>query len=341
MKQLTIRDIARLSGVSTSTVSRAMNGETGINEKTRARILQVIRENHFVPNNSARNLKASETNTLAILINGMENPFFQDCLDLLEEKIRETGYSLTVRAIRSGQDEVEMAARLTNEKKLKGIIFLGGNPEKGRSRMKQIGIPYVRCTGAIMSIQDAGDILVTIDDEMESYRVTRYLLDKGHSRIAIIIADDHDAVSPYRLSGYRRALEEAGIPWNENLVRRMDPGIALYSTENCYITTRRLLESGEDFTALFVTSDAMALGAYKAIYEAGKRIPGDYSVIGFDGIPMGKYYYPSLTTLKQPHHEMVDATVDQLIRAIEGKAHEQQIIFSGSLEERGSVARLE
>lgn len=341
MSNLTIRDIAKLCNVSTSTVSRAMNGESGINKATKARILQVIEENNFKPNNSARNLKMIESDAIAVLVKGMSNPFFQTILTEIE-KMQYKDYSFVFHAVREDQNEVDVASELIIEKKLKGIIFLGGLVSPSNTAISRIDIPYVRCTGAIISGKKEWEgTSVAIDDEKESYRVTDYLIRKGHRRIAIITTNDADnSVGQLRIEGYKRALREHEIPFDPELLRPMDTNIQEYSYENGYVTTRKLIESGVDFTALYVTSDNMSFGAYKAIQEAGKKIPDDYSVVGFDGIEMTRYFHPALTTLKQPITQMARAAVEQMMKAIEGEETKNQIIFEGTLLERDSVKDL-
>lgn len=341
MSNLTIRDIARLCNVSTSTVSRAMNGESGINKETKKRILQVIEEHNFRPNNSARNLKMIESNTIAIIVKGMSNLFFQELIAEME-KIRCKDYTFLFHPVGENENEVDVARQLIVEKKLKGIIFLGGLAHPSKAAVSEINIPYVRCTGAIIPGQrEWTGTSVAIDDEKESYRVTEYLIKKGHTRIAMITTGNMDnSVGQLRLEGYKRALAENEVAFAPELLRMMDPKIQEYSMENGYVTTKKLLEAGVDFTALYVTSDRMSLGAYKAIQEAGKRIPEDYSVISFDGIEMTKYYHPSLTTLKQPVEAMAQAAIDQMMKAIEGEETVEQMIFEGKLLERDSVREL-
>lgn len=341
MSNLTIRDIARICNVSTSTVSRAMNGESGINKETKARILQVIQEHNFKPNNSARNLKMIESDAIAVLVKGMSNPFFQSLLAEIE-KIKHKDYSFLIHAVREDQNEVDVASELIVEKKLKGIIFLGGLVSPSNTAISRINIPYVRCTGAIIPGKKEWEgPSVAIDDEKESYRITEYLLRKGHKRIAILTTGDEDnSVGQLRIQGYKRALKEYGVPFDQELIRLIDSDVLEYSIENGYDTTKKLLESGISFTAVYATSDMMSFGAYKAILEAGKKIPDDYSVIGFDGIEMSKYFHPSLTTLQQPLSKMAKAAVEEMMKAIENEPTDNQIIFEGKLLERESVKDL-
>lgn len=341
MAALTIKDIAKLCGVSTSTVSRAINNETGINKETKERILETIAEYNFVPNNSARNLKMLDSNTIALLIKGIDNQFFQGMLHTFEDELNKIEYSFVVHAVGENQDEIAVAAELIKEKKLKGIIFLGGgHVENTDDVMIPLGVPYVRCTGAIEGRKLTGGCSITIDDRKESEKAVSYLIEKGHRRIAIFTAPDH-SVGRLRLEGYKDALAKHGIPFDENYVRYSKVTDKAYSMENGYLLGKSLIEDGTNCTAIFAVSDNMAMGVYKAIYEAGMRIPQDYSIIGFDGLDMTRYYHPSLTTIQQPVEDMVKASIKQLMKAIDGQElKEHQILYEGTLLERDSVIAL-
>ena len=127
MKAITIKDIAKKCGVGVSTVSRAINNHPDISEETKSKIMKVIKENNFIPNNSARNLKCLDTRTIAVLIKGIDNPFFQRMIKVFEEEIQDRKYIFVLQRVDSNQDEIEVALQLIKEKRLKGIVFLGGN----------------------------------------------------------------------------------------------------------------------------------------------------------------------------------------------------------------------
>ncbi len=339
MSTLTIKDIAKICGVSTSTVSRAMNGDSGINKETKARILKTIEEYNFVPNNSARNMRVIESNTIALLIKGIDNQFFQGMIHIFEQELDKLEYSFVIHAVGEEQDEISVAAELIKEKKLKGIIFLGGRLENTQEILKPIGIPFVRCTGAT-DITDShwGGSSITIDDVKESCKAVDYLISHGHKKIAIFTAapEDH-SVGRLRLEGYKKALSKHNLPVEEQLIRYSKREDKAYSMENGYILAKKMLQDKVKCTAIFAASDIMAMGIYKAIYEAGKRIPEDYSIVGFDGVEMTRYYHPSLTTIQQPVEELVKASIDQLMKAINGNDSHAKIFYDGKLLERDSV----
>lgn len=340
MSTLTIKDIAKLCNVGISTVSRAINNDPTINKDTRERVLKVVEEYHYVPNNSARNLKMTESNTIALLIKGIDNQFFQGMLKLFEEVLKKKEYSFLIHAVGEDQDDASVALELTKEKRLKGIIFLGGLINYSEEKINMLNIPYVLCTVAInRKVPKQNFLSVSINDEEESYRAVDYLCKKGHTKIAVIAGKKSDyAVGKLRLEGYKRALKENGIEYDESLIRYMCADLPEFSSANGYQVTKELLESGISFTAIYAISDLIAFGAYKAVFDAGKRIPEDYSVMGFDGLEMTKYFHPSLTTMVQPCKQMVENSIELLMGAIHGETEKKQLFFAAELLERDSVA---
>lgn len=343
METITIKDIARLSGVGVSTVSRAINNHPDINEETKTKIMEIIQEYNYVPNNSARNLKRSESKTIAVLIKGISNPFFSRMLTILEEEIQKKKYSFILQQVREQEDEIDVAIELVKEKRLKGIVFLGGFFTHSKEKLKQLNIPFVLSTiGLPEKFQDAGYSTVSVDDIKESYKIVDYLCSVGHQKIAIIAAcADDESIGKLRLNGYEKALEKHHIPLDNELVCRMKPDIESYSMESGYAVTKELLESGKDFTALYAISDSVAIGACKAIFDAGRRVPEDYSVAGFAGLDIAYYYQPSITTIRQPVEEMARESIQILFDIICKKASEKNIIFPAELVVRQSTKKLQ
>lgn len=339
--QLTIKDIAKYCGVGVSTVSRAINDDPGISPKTKERVLKVVKKFHYVPNNSARNLKMQESNTVALIVRGIDNIFFQSMLDGFQKELYRNGYDFLFHLVDEKSNVAISAIELAKEKRLKGVIILGGMMENPSEDLEQLAVPYVLCTVAHSMYTPTPNVnLVAIDDAMESFKAVKYLIDKGHKRIAIISGREKDyAVGGQRLRGYKKALESEGIPLDDDLIGYMEEDIPEFTTENGYAVAKKLLKR-TDFTALYCVSDMIAIGAYKAISEAGLSIPDDISVVGFDGIDLGRFTIPALTTVRQPKDEMVKSSVDLLMRAINGDDTPSQLFYPASLLERESVKEI-
>lgn len=333
MESVTIKDIAKMCGVGISTVSRAINNHPDINQETREKIMQIIKEYNYIPNNSARNLKRSASKTIAILIKGISNPFFSNMLKVFEMEIQRKKYSFLLHRVEEREDEISVALELAKEKRLSGIVFLGGYFSHSEEKLKQLNVPFVLCTtGVTEKIKENFYSSVSVDDYKESYKIVDYLCKLGHKKIAIIAAlPEDESIGELRFDGYAKALEDNEIPLKDELIRFMKEDIETYSIRNGYAVTKDLLESKVEFTAIYTMSDSMAIGACKAILETGKKIPEDYSVAGFDGMDISYFYNPSITTIKQPVEEMAQETIRILFDIIHKKKTQERIIFPAEL----------
>ena len=329
----TIKDIAKECGVGVSTVSRAINNHPDINQKTKQMIMKVIEEKNFTPNTSARNLKKAESNTIAILIKGLANPLFHQMLDVFQREITSNNYAFIFQRVGSKEDELDIAVDIIKEKKVKGVVFLGGNFTHTENELKRISVPYVLSTiSPSRVISDEVYSSISVDDVAESYKMTEYLCSLGHKKIAILLSDMADeSVGNLRLKGYKEALDDYGIEVDTKLIRYSHDIDDSYSMDNGYRLANELMADGCKFTAVFATADKIAVGAARAFIEKGLRIPEDISVAGFDGLDIVKYYSPSITTIKQPVEEMARATIQLLFALISGEAQNRHEIFKGEL----------
>ncbi len=337
MDQITIKDIAKICGVGIATVSRALNDHPDINPETRQKIMEVVEEYGFVPNSSARNLKITDSRTIAILVKGMTNPFFMKMIGIMEEEIQAKHYSMELRHVDDDSDEVEVALELIKEKKLRGIIFLGGLITHSTEKLEKIGVPFILSTIPVSDASAGKYSSVSVDDVAESARLVSYLIKKGHKRIAFMGATKEDtSISKLRLDGYLKALSDNGIKPDSKLIWHSAEGVDAYSMQYGYDFMKEKLKKKRDFTAVFAISDTMAIGVLKALREAGVRVPEDVAVVGYDGIDMGTFCAPTLTTISQPFEEMAKKTCEILFDVIRhGSAH-RKIIMEAAIVERES-----
>ena len=340
MEEITIKDIAKMCGVGVSTVSRAINNHPDINPETKEMIMRVIKENNYIPNNSARNLKRQDAKAIAVLVKGINNSFFSEMIKVLEAEIKEKKYSMVLQHVDFDENEVDVALKLVKEKRLRGIIFLGGYLVHNEKRLAQLHVPFILSTTGVelKSYNRATYSSVSVDDAKESYKIVDYLCKCGHKDIAIVCARKSDAsIGMLRLEGYKKALKDNGIEVRDEMILFMKTGIEDYSLENGYVVMKEFLEKKIPCTAVFAISDMMAIGAQKALSEAGYRVPDDISLAGYDGIEIGKYVVPALTTLKQPAASMAKETARILFDIISNKADHQHRVFEGELEVREST----
>lgn len=342
MGNVTIKDIARICGVGVSTVSRAMNNHPDINQETKDMIMQAIEQNNYVPNNSARNLKRTDAKAIAVLVKGISNPLFNRMIKVIEQITQKEKYELVLQHVDDNQDEVTVAIELEKEKRLRGIVFLGGYFSHSEEKLKQISIPFVLSTIKLEEEDGRQEYAsISVDDIKESERIVEYLLQNGHRKIAVIGSrKDDESIGWLRLQGYRRALERYHVAVDEELICYVPGNLAAYSMEAGYEMTDQLLKKGKAFTALFAMSDSMAVGACKAILDHGCSIPDQYSVVGFDGMDVAQYYNPSITTIRQPVEEMAEATIRMLLELIRKKNKSRHLVFEGQLIEGQSVRNI-
>lgn len=339
-EKLTIKEIAKLCGISVSTVSRAINNHYDINPETKKKVQEVIDKYGYVPNSSARNLKLNDSRNVAVLVKGITNPFFTSMLKIFEAECSRHEYSLVLQHVEDQADEVDVAASLEKEKRLNGIIFLGGNPMESREKLSKIQAPYVFCSIAVSDKKAMEKYsYVAIDDRKEARKLVNYLIKAGRKRIAILSAVDTDeSIGSLRLAGYCDALGTAGIAVDPSLIVRPDNPETTYTHENGYEGIQKLLKSKTPFDAVFAISDSIAVGATRALRDSGLRVPEDVAVAGFDGLDLTKYLVPSLTTLEQPVEKMAYESATALFDAIQDpEAEKHHVIYEGDLRVREST----
>lgn len=340
---MTIKDIAKICDVSVSTVSRAINNSPDINYETKKHIMEVVKKHNYSPNNNARNLKINETHTIAVLIKGITNSFFSSMLKVFEKEIYKRKYNFLLHRVEENEDEADVALIIEREKKISGIIFLGGYFSNLDEKLGKLEVPFVLATGGISDKADKSNYsYVMVDDYIESYKMVDYLCKLGHKKIVLICAPpDEESIGRLRYKGYRKALDDNNIEIDENLICfNKYKGIETFSMDYGYRITKDLLKANKEFTAIFAISDTIAIGASKAIFKAGYNIPEDYSIAGYDGIDLGYFYEPSITTIKQPTEEMAEESIKVLFDIINREYGKKNTIFPATLVEGESARKI-
>ncbi len=337
---MTIRDIARECGVSVSTVSRVLNNRPDVSEAVRRQVLSVVERQGYIPNNSARDLVRSQSDAIGVVVRGTGNLFFSDMLKTVSREIDAAGCTMVLRQIDSDADEVKEGAILEREKKLRGLIFLGGRFDYTPAELALIGVPYVCCsyTNRFGSLREEDYASVSIDDHQTAYRAVEVLLQLGHRRIAALIPSTSDrSISQLRCNGYLAALRDSGTAFDQALLAETGGS---FEMEDAYRAVARLVEAGKDFTALFTISDTMAMAAVKALTDHGRRVPEDCSVIAIDGLRLSEYTVPTLTTMVQPAEEMGRQAVQILLDMLQGGSRQRHVRLEATLRQGGSVRPL-
>ena len=310
---MTIKDIARLSGVGVTTVSRVLNHHPDVSEETRRRVLAVVAEQGFQPNTNARHLKQQTSASIAIIVKGTMNMLFAELMERCPQLLQDAGQNAAVYYLDEDANEVVYAVQLCRERKPLGILFLGGDLEFFQAEFGHITVPCVLLTNSARELDFPNLSSLTTDDEEAAYRVVRYLADQGHRDIGLLGGNwSCTQISYRRVLGCQRAFDELSLPFD---ARRCEP--CRYSFSDAYDTTKRLLGRCPELTALFCVSDVMALGAIRAIHDLGRRVPRDISVVGYDGIPLSRFSVPRLTTVRQDTQQLARQGVDLLLRNLQ------------------------
>jgi LacI family transcriptional regulator len=308
----TVKDVARKAGVSTATVSRVINGNRFVSEELRARVYQTMREIDYRPNAIARSLRCKETRNIALVVPDIAYPFVAEVAKGVEDEVFKVGYS-AILCESQGNEERECACiRLLLTKQVDGIVFVasGESPSYIQALVEQ-RVPVVVCGRDLPDV--AVDTVIT-DNAGSGYQATEYLIRSGHHRVGCIVGPPGLGISDGRENGYRRALEECGIPWEAVLTARGD-----FRCRGGYDAMRELLALDDRPTAVFACNDLMAMGAICAASKCGLRVPQDLAIIGCDDIALASFTNPSLTTVAHPKREMGRVAVDMLVRRIENR----------------------
>lgn len=334
---MTIKDIAKISGVSVSTVSRVLNNHPDVSEDVRHKVMAVVEKYNYIPNNSARALGQSKTDNIGLIVRGISNPFYTSIIHEIEQDIEKAGYTLVMQQIGSCDDELLAGAMMERDKRLRGLIFLGGRLDSTKEQIAGIGVPFVNCSSnnAYGTLDADSYSSVSIDDTQTAYEAVKELYKEGHRRIAVLLArPDDGSVSQIRYEGYVKALTEAGMAPDEDLIISVDS----YNIADAYYGTKEWLEKGIAFDAIFAIADNLAMGAMRALREKGIDVPKQCSIVAIDGIEVSEYMAPALSTYCQPMEELGRTSVELLIDLIEKKGKHRQVILPTIFREGGTIS---
>ncbi len=294
----TIKDIAKLSGYSIGTVSRVINGHADVSEKARAAVEAVIREQNYQPNSNAQQLKQQTTTSIAVIVRGYSNIFFEKMLEDVQATLRDSGEEAAIVFLDEDANAVEYAVTLSRERKPKGYIFLGGNLEYFQQDFRKINVPCVLLTDTAEDLGMENLSSFTTDDRSAAREVIHRLNDAGHTEIGIVggtFSTAESQVGYRRMQGCLEGFRDRDLTFNKDT--QYQP--CRYSVEDGYRSAQKLLQKNPDLTAIFAFGDTIAIGAMRAITDLGLKIPEDIAIVGYDGIELADYTVPRLATVRQ------------------------------------------
>lgn len=329
----TIREVSRLAGVSTATVSRVLNGTTPVATATRERVLEAIARLDFKPNTFARGLATNRSGGIGITVNEISSPSFGAFINGVEQVVRAEGIHLIVSSGSADAVLERASVDFLLERRCDGLIVQADAlPDEALADLvRHASVPVVVFGRAIAEVADA---CVVLDNERGGALATECLLRHGHRHIGHVAGPLSFADARDRHAGYRRALEAAGVAYDERYVVA-----STFLEEGGASAVTQLIERVPKLSAVFVANDQMAAGAMRALRERGLRVPDDVSVVGYDDVFLARYLTPALTTVRQPLVEMGRAAAEVLLARVNGDRRGVMQRFEPALIERQSVVR--
>jgi LacI family repressor for deo operon, udp, cdd, tsx, nupC, and nupG len=334
MRAARIQDVAKLAEVSTATVSRALATPERVSPEARARVLEAIAKTGYVPNPAARSLRSQKTYMVLVVLPDLANTFFSKILRGIEETLFEAGYGMIISDLDGSPEKEAHFAAFTAAGRVDGAILLNGHlfgqSREGAGAPARIGIPLVALCEAIPS----ADIpQIEIDNRVAASRMTQHLASLGHRSIAYVSGPAGNVLERERFQGYRDGLKAAGLAFDPALVIPGD-----YTIAAGIAAGQELVGRAERPSAVFCTSDEMAIGLMRTLLSSGLKVPEDISVAGFDDIEFAAVAEPALTTIHQPRRELGQAAASMLIDLLQGKPSSRRIMLGTDLVIRDSVA---
>lgn len=331
MNNITIYDVAREANVSMATVSRVVNGNQNVKPVTRKKVMDVIDRLGYRPNAVARGLASKKTTTVGLIIPDISNIFFAELARGIEDIATMYKYNI----ILSNSDEnIEKELHLLNTmlgKQVDGLIFMCSNiTDAHLAEFKKSPVPIVLAG----SIEDSGEMpSVNIDYEQAAYDSVTFFISNGHKKVALIIGNREESISLKKLAGYKKALENHHIPFNEDYVVEGD-----FSYDSGIEAANRLSELEERPTAVLVAADEMAVGVVNAVQDKGYKVPDDLEVISFDNTKLTLMVRPQVTTVVQPLYD-IGAVAMRLLTKLMNKeeVQERAVLLPHRIEERNST----
>ncbi len=305
---VSIKDIARVAGVSPSTVSRALHNHPRISQETKARIRQLARELDYTPSLPARSLITRHMATIGMVITTASDPFLARLVQGVEETAEKNGYSVFLgSSYRNPERELEVV-RSFHERRANGIIVTGSQIDEGYLQLgNQFPLPIVliNCRTYPYSVYT--------DNLAGARQAVTHLVELGHRRIVFVSCQDSYRSNLDRFTGYQEILEENGIPLDHRLIFNGEGTL-----ESGVQAVRHMLALSHPPTAFFCFNDLTAIGVIRGLQESGSEVPRDYSVVGFDDLEMASYYCPPLTTVRQPTYSLGQRAITMLLSITQG-----------------------
>ncbi|MDZ5471215.1 LacI family DNA-binding transcriptional regulator [Bacillus sp. 31A1R] len=333
----TIKDIAKVAGVSVTTVSRALNGYSDVNEKTRQKIMAVAKELKYSPNTLARSLVMNKSNTIGLLVSGLTRSSAKDnftfkILSGVNEYLSNSGYDLVLFSTTSTKQREKTYTELCRERRVDGVIMQGIKTDD--PYLIEVVDSDIPCVLIDIPIESDTVGYVTTDNISGAKKAVQHLLELGHKKIAMVNGHEFAFVSKRRLEGFMEAHHEMNVPVNPSWIVS-----GAFDEDEAERQALKLLTDFPEITAVFCASDLMALGVIKAAKKLKIDIPTQLSIVGYDDILLASYVSPALTTVAQDIYQMGYKSAELLVQMLQGDAVSHIITLENELKMRESTAK--
>lgn len=327
-----IKDVAKLAGVSSSTVSRILSNKLNVKDDTRDRVMQAVNQLNYKPSMAAKSLRNGESKLLGLIIPNIERPFYPKVIKNIEQLANEKGYSIILCDASESTKKEREFLEVLNGLYVDGIIFLPTTEETEHIRDFVGKLPII----IINRNFNLGLTCVLGDDYSGGYEIGKYLISQGHRRLSCVIDNRRRNYNIERYDGFCRALRENDIDISEDNVIRNAA-----STQDIYERMKTLLQRKERPTAVFAFDDTLAYGVYQAAQELGISIPEELSVVGYDNLSYDEFMFPPLASYEHPFREINETVLNLLLDEIREKSGPKGMIckLTGKLVPRKSVAQ--
>lgn len=314
----TIKDVARLAGVSTTTVSHVINKTRFVAETTQEKVLDAVKQLNYAPSAVARSLKCNTTRTIGMLVTQSTNLFFSEVIDGVESYCYRQGYTLILCNTGGIYEKQRDYIRMLAEKRVDGMLVMCSDLTEELLEMLEShpDIPKVIMDWGPETSQ--ADKIIDNSEE-GGYLATKYLIGKGHQAIACLSGHFVKAACQERIAGFRRAMAEANLPVNDDWILEGN-----FECDTAVLAADKILAMDTRPTAVFCFNDTMALGLISRLQQRGVRVPDDMSIIGYDNIELAEYFSPPLTTVHQPKRRVGKNAFEILLERIKDKEHERR-----------------
>jgi LacI family transcriptional regulator len=330
---VTLRDIARATGVSVNTVSRALTGKSDINAATKLRVMAAAERLGYQPNLPARSLVLGRTHSIGLVVTDCTNPFYATLIRAVEDVAYNNGYSLLLATSNEVAEREAAALQMLRERRIDGLLL--SPVAVNAPHLEQVRKGNLPCVLLTRRPADHDGMFVGTDNACAAALAVRHLLELGHRRIAHVTLTNGSISAQTRLQAYRRELKRAGVPADHRVEVAAPQTIV-----GGRAAARSLLAQRSRPTAVFAYNDQQAVGIMLGLRDAGIEVPAEMSVVGFDGIDLGEVVSPPLTTMAQEIDQIGRLGAQMLVEALAGRTGVRQHVLPAALVERGSTAPL-